>query len=152
MAAGTREYIGEQIVRLAYDRASDTLSVRLREAPSIERTEDVGQGRHIEYAGGQLVGMEFRNVREDIRTEGLPAAVAAMVSAALTFVATVRVFDHRPTGDDDVTAVPDDETAYLLRSPRNRKRLLAAYEQAQRGEGEPTDLEQLRREVELTNS
>ncbi|MDE0177525.1 MAG: prevent-host-death protein [Gammaproteobacteria bacterium] len=36
------------------------------------------------------------------------------------------------------------ETAYLLRSPRNAHRLLAAAEQVARGEGEPMDVGELR--------
>jgi antitoxin YefM len=41
------------------------------------------------------------------------------------------------------------ETAYLLRSPANAERLLAALARAQRGEGEPQAVEDLRREAGL---
>ncbi|MER3481932.1 MAG: prevent-host-death protein [Meiothermus sp.] len=39
------------------------------------------------------------------------------------------------------------ETLHLLRSPKNAERLLTALEQAKRGEGEKTSLDELRREV-----
>ena len=41
------------------------------------------------------------------------------------------------------------ETAHLLRSPKNAERLLQAYEQAQRGEGTPMTVEELRRDLGL---
>jgi len=41
------------------------------------------------------------------------------------------------------------ETAYLLRSPANAERLLAALGRALKGEGESESLEALRREVNL---
>lgn len=43
----------------------------------------------------------------------------------------------------------EDETVYLLRSPRNRERLLAALAQAERGEGIPLSLAEVRRELGL---
>ena len=43
----------------------------------------------------------------------------------------------------------DDETAYLLRSPRNRERLLAGLDQAKRGEGTPMSLAEVRKELGL---
>lgn len=42
-----------------------------------------------------------------------------------------------------------EETAYLLRSPANAKRLRAALRRAERGEGKPESLEQLRKSVGL---
>ncbi len=42
-----------------------------------------------------------------------------------------------------------DETAYLLRSPANAERLLAAYRQAKNREGEPQTVESLRRKLGL---
>ena len=41
------------------------------------------------------------------------------------------------------------ETAYLLRSPRNARRLLEASERARQGEGEAMDLEELRARLRL---
>ena len=43
----------------------------------------------------------------------------------------------------------DDETAYLLRSPRNRERLLSALAQADRGEGITLSLADIRKELGL---
>jgi antitoxin YefM len=43
-----------------------------------------------------------------------------------------------------------EETAHLLRSPRNAERLLRSIERAQRGEGEPTTVEALREEFGLS--
>jgi antitoxin YefM len=45
-----------------------------------------------------------------------------------------------------------DETAHLLRSPKNAKRLLKALRRAERGEGKPGTIEKLRREVGLETS
>lgn len=55
----------------------------------------------------------------------------------------------------DVAILPADEleslstTAYLLASPRNRKRLLAALRQSRQGKGRRMTVEQLRRELGL---
>jgi antitoxin YefM len=56
-------------------------------------------------------------------------------------------------GQDDVAMIAAEElaglmeTAYLLRSPRNAERLLAALGRALKNEGSPASLEELRREV-----
>jgi antitoxin YefM len=56
-------------------------------------------------------------------------------------------------GADDVAMIAADElaslqeTAHLLRSPANAARLLSALERALRNEGEPTSVDDLRREV-----
>jgi antitoxin YefM len=42
-----------------------------------------------------------------------------------------------------------DDTSHLLRSPKNAERLLRALEQAQRGEGKPTTVAELRRDLGL---
>ena len=44
------------------------------------------------------------------------------------------------------------ETAHLLRSPKNAKRLLKALRRAERGEGKPGTIDKLRREVGLETS
>ncbi len=41
------------------------------------------------------------------------------------------------------------ETAYLLRSPKNAERLLAALGRALKNEGSPQNIEDLRREISL---
>jgi antitoxin YefM len=41
------------------------------------------------------------------------------------------------------------ETAHLLRSPKNAKRLLTAMRRAERGQGKPESLSSLRREMGL---
>lgn len=43
----------------------------------------------------------------------------------------------------------EDETAYLLRSSRNRERLLRALAQAERGEGASLSLAEVRKELGL---
>lgn len=64
----------------------------------------------------------------------------------------------RRRGAKDVALVPADElaslmeTAYLLRSPRNAKRLLAALRRAKQGKGKPEPVEKLRREMGLDRS
>lgn len=59
-------------------------------------------------------------------------------------------------GHEDMALLPADElaslreTTYLLRSPENAVRLLAALTRARRGKKKPTDLATLRRELGLT--
>ncbi len=59
-------------------------------------------------------------------------------------------------GHEDMALIPADElaslreTTYLLRSPENAVRLLAALTRARRGKKKPTDLATLRRELGLT--
>lgn len=59
----------------------------------------------------------------------------------------------RPSGSDvDANhnqSAAEDETAYLLRSPCNRERLLAALAQAERGEGIPLSLAEVGKELGL---
>jgi antitoxin YefM len=65
----------------------------------------------------------------------------------------VAVIQRR--GHEDMALLPADElaslreTAYLLRSPRNAARLLAALARARRGGTPPQDLAALRRELGL---
>jgi antitoxin YefM len=62
----------------------------------------------------------------------------------------------RRRGAKDVALVPAEElaglmeTAHLLRSPRNAKRLMAALRRAKRGNTKPEPIEKLRREMRLT--
>ena len=59
----------------------------------------------------------------------------------------------RRKGDRDVALVPASElaglleTAHLLRSPKNARRLLAALRSAERGEQKPSTVAHLRREL-----
>lgn len=59
-------------------------------------------------------------------------------------------------GHEDMALVPADElaslreTTYLLRSPENAVRLLAALTRARRGRKKAIDLAMLRRELDLT--
>ncbi|MEZ5351335.1 MAG: type II toxin-antitoxin system prevent-host-death family antitoxin [Bryobacteraceae bacterium] len=59
----------------------------------------------------------------------------------------------RRKGDRDVALIPATElaglmeTAYLLRSPKNARRLMTALRRAERGTGKPSSVEQLRRET-----
>lgn len=59
-------------------------------------------------------------------------------------------------GHDDMALIPAEElaslreTAYLLRSPKNAARLLAALTRARRGRTPATDLAQLRRQLGLS--
>jgi antitoxin YefM len=65
-------------------------------------------------------------------------------------VVVVRRKDGR-----DVALVPAaelaglEETAHLLRSPRNARRLLGALRRAEKRQGKPMSIEQLKREVGL---
>ena len=61
----------------------------------------------------------------------------------------------RRRGGRDVALVPAEElaglleTAHLLRSPRNARRLLAAQERAKRGKGNPAPARKIFREAGL---
>jgi len=67
------------------------------------------------------------------------------------------VIIHR-RGAEDVALVPAAdlngiaETAHLLRSPRNRRRLLSALKQAKRGAGKPESVSKFRASVGLKNN
>jgi antitoxin YefM len=67
------------------------------------------------------------------------------------------VIIHRP-GAEDVALVPAaelnglTETAHLLRSPRNRHRLLRALKRAKRGAGKGESVAKLRASVGLKNN
>jgi antitoxin YefM len=64
-----------------------------------------------------------------------------------------EVFIVRRKGSRDVALLPATElaglmeTAHLLRSPRNARRLLTALRRAESGKGTPASIEQLRREI-----
>jgi antitoxin YefM len=70
-------------------------------------------------------------------------------------VADQEVVIVRRRGAEDVALVPAAElaglmeTAHLLRSPRNARRLMTALRRAQSGEGKPTSIERLRRDAGL---
>jgi antitoxin YefM len=61
----------------------------------------------------------------------------------------------RRRGAKDVALVPAEElsslmeTAHLLRSPKNARRLLATLQRAAQGKGKPESLDKLRREIGL---
>ena len=61
----------------------------------------------------------------------------------------------RRRGSPDVALIPADElmglmeTAHLLRSPRNARRLLTALRRVGRRKGKPSSVDQLRREFGL---
>jgi len=66
-----------------------------------------------------------------------------------------EIFIVRRKGSRDVALVPAAElaglmeTAHLLRSPRNSRRLQTALRRAESGKGKPAFVEQLRRETGL---
>jgi antitoxin YefM len=70
-------------------------------------------------------------------------------------VANQEVVIVRRRGAEDVALVPAAElaglmeTAHLLRSPRNARRLLTALRRAQAGKGKAASIEQLRRDAGL---
>jgi antitoxin YefM len=70
-------------------------------------------------------------------------------------VADQEVVIVRRRGAEDVALVPAAElaglmeTAHLLRSPRNARRLLTALRRAQSGKGKTTSIERLRRDTGL---
>jgi antitoxin YefM len=65
-----------------------------------------------------------------------------------------RVIIRRRQGDAVVLISATElaslvETAHLLRSPKNAKRLLSAIERSRRGEGKPASLDELRGDLWL---
>jgi antitoxin YefM len=70
-------------------------------------------------------------------------------------VADNEVVIVRRKGAKDVALLPAEElagymeTAHLLRSPRNARRLLTALHRAEKGHGNPKSVEALRREIGL---
>lgn len=82
----------------------------------------------------------------------LRANLAALLSRVVEDREVVVV---RRRGAADVALVPADElaglleTAHLLRSPENARRLLAALGRAQARKGKPQSIERLRREMRL---
>ena len=70
---------------------------------------------------------------------------------------TDRPAPIRRSGREPVTSVDADElsgwleTAFLMRSPKNARRLLAAAERAARGEGATVDVGELRARLGLDN-
>ena len=80
----------------------------------------------------------------------------ARLAAVLDQVANDReVVIVRRRHAKDVALIPAEElsglleTAHLLRSPRNARRLLAALQRASRGKEKPQSLDKLRREMGL---
>ncbi len=77
----------------------------------------------------------------------------ASVLAKVSEDRDVVIVRRRHAGD--VALVPADElaglteTAHLLRSPKNARRLLTALRRASRGAGRPESIEKLRREMGL---
>jgi antitoxin YefM len=81
---------------------------------------------------------------------GLRQNLASILDQVIDQQETIIV---RRRGARDVALVPAHElaglmeTAHLLRSPENARRLLAALNRAKRGTGKPTAVTQLRREI-----
>lgn len=87
-------------------------------------------------------------------TETSYTALRANLASVLDRVADDQeVFIVRRKGAKDVALLPAAElaglmeTAHLLRSPRNARRLLAALRRAERGASTSMSIEQLRREI-----
>jgi antitoxin YefM len=62
-------------------------------------------------------------------------------------IITITTSDREPVAMIALTELSSlMETLHLLRSPRNRERLLEAMQQAENGEGEQVSVDQLRKE------
>jgi len=93
--------------------------------------------------------------------QGYPVPTETTYTSLRENLATIldQVVDQQETvivrrkGARDVALVPASElaglieTAHLLRSPQNARRLLAALRRAQRGKQKPTSIAELRREM-----
>jgi antitoxin YefM len=83
------------------------------------------------------------------------ANLAALMDKAVDDAEAIRITRR---GKPDVVLMAADEweawkeTLYLLRSPANAERLLADIAAAYRGEGTPSTLDELRRDVGLADS
>jgi antitoxin YefM len=95
--------------------------------------------------GGDSVPVEtsYSNLRQNL----------ASVLDQVTLNREIVIVRRRRSSD--VAMIPADElaglmeTAHLLRSPKNARRLLAALRRASRGTTKPTAIENLRREMGL---
>ncbi len=80
---------------------------------------------------------------------------ANLASVFEQIIADREIVVVRRRGGDDVALLPADEleslleTAHLLRSPANGRRLLDAYVRSEGDVGKPQTIEQLRRDVGL---
>lgn len=67
---------------VTYDRQADAVYVHLHGVNHrIDRTQELDDGRNIDYVGDMPVGIEFLNVSLGLRVDGLPDAdeVAALL-------------------------------------------------------------------------
>jgi len=92
----------------------------------------------------------------DMPVETTYTSLRERLASVLDQVANDReVVIVRRRGAKDVALIPADElaglmeTAHLLRSPRNARRLMSALDNSRRGKGKKMSLEQLQREVGL---
>lgn len=78
---------------------------------------------------------------------------ANLASVLERVISDQEVVIIRRKGSSDVAMLPAAElsglmeTAHLLRSPKNARRLLSALKRAERGKGRPASVERLRREI-----
>lgn len=101
--------------------------------------------RHPVHYGYQMTETTYTNLRQSL-------------AAVLDQVANDReIVIVRRKGDRKVAMVPADEllglleTAHLLRSPKNARRLLTALRRATARSGRPETVEKLRRELGLAS-
>jgi antitoxin YefM len=102
-----------------------------------------------------MVPVQYRKERHSV-TETTYTSLRQKLASVLDRVANDReVVIIRRKGSKKVALVPADElmglleTAHLLRSPKNAKRLLTALRRAAGRKGKPESLEALRREIAL---
>jgi len=89
MAHATSEHVSRRSLQLTYDPDADALYVRLAAAPA-DRSEELGDGRRVDYVGDEPVGVEFQHIRAGIRTDGLPATLAALSAAGFAFATAAQ--------------------------------------------------------------
>jgi antitoxin YefM len=95
-------------------------------------------------------------VRFDVAIETSYTSLRQNLASVLDrVVADQEIFIVRRKGARDVALIPAAElaglleTAHLLRSPRNARRLLAALGRAESGHRQPATIERLRRDAGL---
>jgi len=144
----------------------DTKAISAAEWP-VPRLREVHQMRSCNEGGADLavrsrdIGSEPGVQESCTIRRGCPVPTETTYTSLRENLASVldQVVDQQETvivrrrGDRDVALVPASElaglieTAHLLRSPRNARRLLAALRRAERGKQKPATIAELRREM-----
>jgi antitoxin YefM len=129
---------------------------KLRDNAVQSRVSGFTHGGIVKVVGGST-GILYTKASEPM-TETTYTNLRQSLASVLDRVVNDReVVIVRRKGDKKVAMVPADElaglmeTAHLLRSPKNAKRLLSALRRATSRKGKPESLDKLRQELQLAS-